>query len=245
MVFEEKLDKVSHNAATEYVRNRLVIIGDGTGNLIHLKKRHFIVTCKHVAEPFFENKLLYAVICDNIRITHDKLKLIAYTKDSIDIAVIEIKTDITYKWSYNFNDFEVIENFSNYEWKDTFCFICGFPANLVFKNEKGYNYPYLSFTASLHKSRTSNADFIFLEYPIDKELKEMQSDLKTLLPKPYGISGSFILKVPKSVISVTEIWTPNILKVIAVVFQWNEKGKFIQGSNITHLIKLFESAKIL
>lgn len=239
------LDVTSNKAATEYIRDRLVIIGEGTGNLISINGRTFVVTCQHVAKPFFTYNMPYIVLRDNVRVQTENLRLIYMTNEYLDIAVIEILSNINPRGIYNLNDFEIIEDFSQYNWKDTFCFSCGFPSGLAFRNELGYNYPYFSWTSSIHSQKTSDNTFLYLQYDRENEAVDVQSGLLTRIPEAKGLSGTFILKITKKILNKKQIWTPDVMKIIAIEQSWQKEEKYIKCTNIKHLFNILNNNKII
>ncbi len=62
---------------------------------------------------------------------------------------------------------------------------------------------------------------------------------KIKLPPALGLSGSFVLKVPKFAGKQKKIWTPDLAKVIAMQIEWDE-ANFLRSSNIKLMFALLD-----
>jgi len=194
---EDIIDNAASSGITEYIRDRLVAVADGTGNLLNAGVRNFIVTCRHVAEPFFQTRRPYVVLRDNIRLPIARLRLAALTNDDIDIALIEIDGDVQSRGIYTLDDMdEIIPDFSTHDWHLTNLVIGGLPSALAVPDERGdIHHLWLSYMTLPHRGMQHSEDFVYAEYPMDRELIDQKSNEPVRLPAAPGLSGSFILKM--------------------------------------------------
>ena len=206
----EEIEDHAFSGIIEYIRDRFVVIGNGTGNLLNVGNRNFIVTCKHIAEQFFNSGRTYVVLRDNVRISLKNMKLLLVTEDDLDIALIEILGEFHSRGVYSLNDLLIIEDFAKYDWENTYLVICGLPGDLVQRDRSGdFHHFYLSFLTIPHKSMKHSENFIYVDYSMKKEMIEIQSKSKINLPKAPGLSGSFILKIGQFDSQKKELWLPS------------------------------------
>lgn len=239
---ENSLRDATHSALTEAIRPKICSISDSTGNIIKYKNKFYIVTCKHVAKVFFYLKDKSIILKDNSRIYPDELKYIDSTNDDIDIALIEILNNTNVKNYFEEKDIEVIPDFREYNFENSFLFIYGFPyTKHFFKDDKEY-ITYISYADNLSKDKEPNEQFIYFEYDTARERSIVGSEkLKTTLPDPRGLSGAFIFKIDRFEKGKNEIWKPtSVANAIAIQTSWN-KNKWLKGSNIKYLYELLKN----
>ncbi len=235
----EEVNKFVHTSLTEYLKDRIVVFGNGTGNLIRIGNRSFIVTCRHVATDFFKLPFSYIILRDNHRIPKSQLCLIAQTDLNIDIAIIEIKGTYTARGVFTPSDFQLIDDFSSFDFSNTNVILCGLPSDIAQRDEEGNVYHVLmSFMTLPHKTIRQEVDYFYCEYPTVKHVVENQSVRRLKLPPAPGLSGSFILKVSQFDGTKEDFWLPSFAKVFAIQQSWDESS-FVKGSNLKYLVSLF------
>jgi hypothetical protein len=234
----EELDKFVHSSLAEYLKDRIVSLGAGTGNLFKVGDRSFIVTCRHVAKGFFRLSFSCAILRDNFRIPKDHLHVAAQTDDEIDIAVIEIDGPYTARGSFTLADVELVGDFSTYDLSKSNIILSGYPSDIGQRDDQGllYRVP-MTFMTRPHRSIQQTADYFYCEYPTATDVLENPSGRELRLPAALGLSGSFMLKVSEFEGPKYELWQPSLAKVLAVQQSW-DKSSWVKGSNVKHLIAL-------
>lgn len=239
---QKQLDNEVHKAITERVRSRICDIGDATGNMIKHAGKVYIVTCRHVADYFFEKDKSYIPLKDNNRIQFDQLKYCGRTNSILDIALIEVLDINLVRDYYESQDFEIIDDFRQHDFSEINLFICGFPEQLCIRKDQMKKNIYFSFGANISNDRPSNKDFIYLKYDRESDSNITTEGLLTKLPKAPGLSGAFIFKVETFKGEKTDIWQPSFAKIIAIQSTWNEKN-WLKSTNIKYLFELLENNK--
>ena len=173
---EDKLLKdVVHHAIQERIKPRCCAISDATGNILKYKNKFYIITCKHVADYFFNrnNQNNYVILRDNSRIYSDKLKYIAATDNKIDadIALIEILDASHIEDYFEECDLQIVNDFKDTNSEYSFFFIFGFPEQLYFYKDNKQYIPHFSYGTNKSTIRNSDENFIYLEYIMNKELR--------------------------------------------------------------------------
>ena len=138
-------------------------------------------------------------------------------------------------------DIEIIPNYREYNFENSFLFIYGFPyTKHFFKDDKEY-ITYISYADKLSKDKEPNEQFIYFEYDTTRERSIVGSEkLKTTLPDPRGLSGAFIFKIDRFDGEKDKIWYSELVaKAIAVQISWNKKSR-LRGSNIKYLYELLK-----
>jgi hypothetical protein len=219
----------------------MCLINEGTGNLLTVKGRLFIATCQHVAEEFFkERKYRYVILHRNDRIKKDDLELVAYKGGEIDVALIEVHITLSDYPTYKLNDIEVFETFDMVDFEKTNIVISGNPDELSKdKDGLGILYTPITFTTLPEASKLPCSDFLYCSYPMVNDVIENQSGRRMKLPAAGGLSGAFMLKQREFAGPKEQIWTPDIMKVVAIQHSWDKKS-YIKGTNIKYLIQLLK-----
>ncbi|MBI4549079.1 MAG: hypothetical protein HY707_13935 [Ignavibacteriae bacterium] len=237
----DEVNKLAHSSLTEYLKDRIVVLANSTGNLLKVADRSFIITCRHVADHFFERPFRNAILRDNHRIAKAQLCIVAQTGLNIDIAVIEIHGSYTARGVFTLSDIESIEDFSKHDFRSTNIILCGIPYDIGQHDEGGNRYHVaMSFMTLPHRSIPQEPDYLYCEYPTIKDVLENISERKIKLPAAPGLSGSFMLTVSQFEGSEKELWSPSFAKVIAVQQSWDQSS-FVKGSNVKHLISLLKN----
>lgn len=246
-MIEDIITKESLIAINESLKNKVVAMGQhGTGNLLKIESKFYIVTCKHVALEFNKSTIFKKVILKgNLRIPFERLNYLGDTDEEIDIAIYEIIGDLNNVAYYELNDFEIISNFLTHEWGNTLFIFSGLPATLVETVPKGYLLPPMRYLTMLSKSKPQEKDFLYLEYNEGNVQENELNGENVVVPKPHGISGSFILTFPERYIKVDEIWEPSYLKIVALEHRYLKSGNYLKCSNIIHLFELMKKLKII
>jgi hypothetical protein len=239
---ENSLRDAAHSALTEAIKPKICSISDSTGNIIKYNNKFYIVTCKHVANDFFYLRNKSIILKNNSRIYPDELKYIDSTNDDIDIALIEILNNTDVEDYFEEKDIEVIPDFREYNFENSFLFIYGFPYSKHFSKDDKEYITYISYADNLSKNKEPNDQFIYFEYDTTKERSIVGSEkLKTTLPDPKGLSGAFIFKIDRFEGGKNKIWHSELVsKAIAVQISWNKKN-LLRGSNIKYLYGLLNN----
>lgn len=236
---QQQLNTEINNALTERVRARSCEISDGTGNIIKYNEKIYIVTCKHIADDFFNDNNSYVILRNNDRIYKNQLEYYNRTKDYLDIALIAVLDSNLVKNYYELVDFDAIDDFSKHDFSETNLFICGYPSQISFTKNSRKNILYFSYGTLISNTKLSDENFIYLSYNRESDSNITREGLITRLPEARGLSGAFIFKVETFKGELTDIWQPSFAKIIAIQTDWNKKN-WLKATNIKHLFKLLE-----
>lgn len=237
----DQIENSMKSAMMERSKIRSCFINDSTGNLFSYNDKKYIVTCRHVADDFFNNKKQYVLLRDNKKIFKDDLKYFARTNENIDIAVIEILKQDEINNYYTIEDFEFVDDFNQAVTNETSYFIFGYPAQLTYENDGKEFILWMSYLTLKSESISSTQDFLYLDYVIESE-KNIVSEkgIKTILPKAHGLSGAFIFKIEPFKEQKEKLWMPSFAKIIALQSSWN-KTNWLKGCNTKYLFELLNS----
>ena len=219
-----------------------IVGGIGTGNLLRINERRFIVTCKHVADIFFSNKQYVITLKSNKKIKQDNLIYLKHSKSQYDTALIEIMDRNVGGTFYELSDIEVIEDFSKYSFTESNIHLCGFPDSIKIEDSTSIRRKWFSYLTIPIESKNEE-DFLYCDYTMNSYVQNFKSNYNIKLPLAPGLSGSFVHLVNTSKISVNKIWSLKSIKVIAMQIEWNEKS-YLKCVNIKHLQKLLNSTPI-
>jgi hypothetical protein len=231
-----QMEKTAFKALMEYARDRMCLVDQGTGNLLMVNGRVFIATCFHVAEEFFlKREYRYVTLRHNRRIPKTNLELIASRDGEIDVALMEVHHPISDLSAYVMDDIELVETFDSAYFDKTNVLVCGNPAQLAQDKPEGIFYTPLTYMTLPDESKLPSSDFLYCRYPMETLVLENQSNKKMTLPAASGLSGAFILKVTPFHGDREQLWSPRVMKVIAIQHRWDTKS-YMKGTNVKHLI---------
>lgn len=243
---QELIEKEAINSITEYLKDRSVLLAEGTGNLLKIDNKFYIVTCKHVADKFMKHDTYrYAVLRDNNRIMKENLSYLGATNDEIDIAILGIKDEFIYRAYSSLEDFEIIEDFSQHNWQHEHFILYGTPGDLVQQIPEGYGYEYLRYITVASRSKNHSKNFLYLDY---REKVEVINDLNgevLPMPHPSGLSGTFIYTLPIPKLKKEEIFNPYFVKIIAVQSAYSQQNNYLKASNVSKLFELMKKLNIM
>lgn len=236
------LEHEARHALTEFARSRTCSLGGvGTGNLLRVGDRGFIVTAKHVADDFYKLKRPRVICRHNHKIPSEQLEYVSSRDDNLDIALIAVNDLSVEVASYCYEDLEFIDDFRTYNFDRVNLHVCGFPAQLQQKGKTGLSYSWLSYTTTPCVDPPATKEFLFCHYPMRTPVRDSRKGDKVALPAAPGLSGAFILKIPVQADQSEAIWSLRA-KVIAIQIAWNTKN-YMKCSNIIHLKPMLCNAK--
>lgn len=239
---DKKLEELARKSLIEYSKARMCLVASiGTGNLISNNGKKYIITCKHVADEFFQMKTPVVTLLSNKKIGIDKLNYIG-SSDKFDIAVIEVYDNTITDVFYEPIDFQTIEDFTNYNFEEADLHLCGFPFSFRYETESERERYWFSYLTVPIKSKTEK-DFIYCDYPVGKDLTIFNSSDKSKLPDPKGMSGSFLHLIDAPATKENEIWSLKFVKVIAMQISWNIKSH-LKCVNIKHIKSILKDLPI-
>jgi len=239
---KEEFEEQVRNSLTEYAKSRMCLVGSiGTGNLVSINGKKYIITCKHVADDFFKMESSVITVKSNKKIDHDNLNYVGCS-DLYDTAVIEILNDTIQEIFYEHSDFHFIDDFREYNFNEDDLHLCGFPFSLRYENDSSRWRFWFSYLTIPILNKTEK-DFIYCDYPMDAEADRFKGNFKTTLPPANGLSGSFVHLIGSSNISKNDIWTLRFVKVIAMQISWNTKSH-LKCVNISHIKELIKDMPI-
>jgi hypothetical protein len=237
------LEHQARRALTELARSRTCSLGGiGTGNLLRVRERAFIVTAKHVADHFYKLKRPRIIFRHNYKILSEQSEYVSSTDDNVDIALIAVNDLKAEAVSYGYEDFKFIDDFRTYNFDRVNLQVCGFPAQLQHKGDADLFYSWMSYTTTPCLDPAATKDFLFCHYPICSPVRDSQTGDKVTLPAARGLSGAFILAIPAQADQSAVIWSPTAAKVIAIQIAWDKKN-YIKCSNIFHVRRMLHNAK--
>jgi hypothetical protein len=240
----DQIETTMKTALMERSKLRSCHINDSTGNLLSYNNKKYIITCRHVADDFFNKKRPYVLLRDNKRIYTENLIYQSCTNKELDIAVIEIIKQDQINYFYTKDDFEIIDDFSQILNNNISYFIFGYPFQLKYEEDGKDFILWMSYLTVKNKTVSSTQDFIFLDYQRESEKNIIvEKGLKTILPKAHGLSGAFIFKIEQFKEDNITLWSPSFAKIIAIQMGWNKKS-WLKGSNTKHLFELLNKANI-
>ena len=238
------LEYQARHTLTEYARARTCSLGGvGTGNVLRVHGRAFVVTAKHVADEFYKLKRPRVVFQHNYKILSEHLEYISSTDDNLDIALIAVHDLNPEVVSYEYEDFEFIDDFRTYNFDRVNLHVCGLPEQLQHKTETDLFYSWMSYITTPCPHPPAAKDFLFCHYPMHGAVRHSHTGGEVPLPAARGLSGAFILKEAKYADQSTAIWSPTEAKVIAIQIAWDKKT-YIKCSNIIHLKPMLDDAKV-
>ncbi len=238
------LEYQARHSFTEYARSRTCSLGGvGTGNVLRVHGRTFIVTAKHVAASFYELKRPRAIFHRNHKVPSQRLEYVSSTDDNLDIALIAVHDLNAEVVAYEYNDFEFINDFGAYSFDRVNLQVCGFPEQLQHETESALFYSWMSYTTIPCSYPPPTKDFLYCHYPMASPVQKSSTGDNLALPAAPGLSGAFILKMQGYVDSSTPIWSPTAAKVIAIQIEWDKKN-YIKCSNIINLKPMLDDAKV-
>jgi hypothetical protein len=202
--------------------------GIGTGNLIGHDNLLYVLTCHHVVEHFFKLPHSEINMAENLTITKKQVSFVASDEDE-EIALIKLEYgfDETLLMPLTTNDFENVQDFTNYPVDESVFFVAGFPFDLTKKRKNITSIIPLFFQTVEYHGKQTEPTRLYLDY--DKV--ESPS-----LPTAPGLSGAGIWYVPPIVSNEGSLWSPEMVKLISIQYAWM-KNEYIVGSRVT---KLFE-----
>ena len=234
----DQIEKSMKTALMERSKLRSCYINDSTGNLISYKDKKYIVTCRHVADDFFNSNKPYVLLRDNKKIFKENLNYYGKTNKEIDIAIIEILEHGEISHFYTIEDFEITNDFSHISNNKLSYFVFGYPFQLKYEDNGKEIILWMSYLTLKSKSISSTPDFIYLDYERENEKNIIvEKGLKTILPKAPGLSGAFIFKIKQFAEDNNTLWLSSFAKIIAIQLGWNKKS-WLKGSNTKHLFEL-------
>ncbi len=239
---KEEIEEQARNSLTEYAKSRMCLVGSiGTGNLVQINGKKYIVTCKHVADDFFKMESAVITLKSNEKVNIDKLNYVG-SLDSFDTALIEILDDTIQEIFYEQSDFIFIDDFREYNFNEEDLHLCGFPFAHRYENDLNRWRFWFSYLTIPILNKTEK-DFIYCDYPMNANVDRFKGNHKTKLPPANGLSGSFVHLVSTSNIANNEIWSLRFVKVIAMQISWNTKSH-LKCVNINHIKELISNMPI-
>ncbi len=234
---QREIENLAQNSLTEFARARTCVIGKAaTGNVVKWKNEIFVVTCDHVAHDFVNGHLGENILLkNNIKFSYENFSLAAYTK-KYDIAVLQCKNRIDTSFYYEIENFNFLEDFSIQDFSETNFFFCGYPGEIVERDEKGIGFKYFTYMTISHKNIPHQNDFLYCEYPVNAFVIDNISGQRRHPPNPKGMSGSFVFQLKKF---TGKIWSPDFAEIVAMQIEWDEKS-FLKCSNIKFLKEMFD-----
>ena len=237
----EDLDSLAQTAITERIRSRMCSVGGiGTGNLVQFQGQRFIVTCRHVADSFFNGNGSYVILRDNQHIQRTDIEYTDRIVQRFDTAVIRILKNKIESQFFERRNFNVIGDFGEYPLEEFNLLFCRFPSDLSQKTEKGIGHTWMSYVTLVSEERQPEEYFLYSSYEMDESVILNLEDIKTKLPRSPGLSGTFIFEVPPHEGELEEIWSPDDVKVIAMEMSW-DRQLWVKRVNVKHAVKIIES----
>ena len=230
--------------STEFARSRTCSLGGiGTGALLRVRDRAFILTAKHVADGFYKLKRPRIICRHNYKILSQQLRYVSSTDDRLDIALIAVNDLNAEVVSYGYDDLEFIDDFRTYNFDRVNLQVCGFPEQLQRKSETDLFYSWMRYTTTPCLDPPATKDFLFCHYRMCSPVRDSHTGDKVTLPAAYGLSGAFVLKIPAQADQSEAIWSPTAAKVIAIQIAWDKKN-YIKCSNIVHVKPMLYTEKV-
>ena len=237
----DQIENSMKAALIERSKVRSCYINESTGNLFSYKDKKYIITCRHIADEFFNFKMPYVLLRDNKKIFKENLKYYSRSSKELDIAVIEILEHNEINYFYTIEDFEIIDDFSHNPSIECSYFIFGYPSQLKYEDNGKELILWMSYLTVKNKSIASTQDSIYLDYQRESEKNIIvEKGLKTILPEARGLSGAFIFKIEQFKEDKHTLWLPSFAKIIAIQSGWNKKS-WLKGSNTKDLIELLNN----
>lgn len=237
------LDEIENGiktALTERIKVRTCYLSSATGNIFEYGNKKYIITCKHVADYFFSQSNQRVLLRTNQKIPQNKLKYVASTDDSIDIAIIEILEADEIKYCYSKDDFDIIDNFSDADLDNSNFFVLGYPEQLKYEKDNADYILWMSYLTIKNEQNQSTDQFLYLDYPRFSEKNIInEKGIKTILPNARGLSGAFIFRIDTFDGKLNKLWLPTMAKIVAVQSAWNKKD-WLKGSNTKYLFELLK-----
>lgn len=239
MYNEILLNDFAHQAINRFIFTKSCYLATGTGAILKHQDKFYIITCRHLADYFFEQENEKILFKNNSSIDKSSVKYLNRTTEEIDIAIIEILDDNIDSEFFELDSFEFLDDFTQQDFSKSNFFLLGHPYDLSYKKENERVILYLSYMTLPKRDKNPTKDYLYLDYRRDYESNRIiQKDLISRLPSPKGMSGALVFQVKILNGEENKIWTPDIFKAIAIQSSWNEKEGYIKCTSIKYIEKL-------
>jgi hypothetical protein len=236
------IDDFKRQSLIEYAKSKTCIVGGiGTGNLVLVNDKFYIVTCQHVAETFFKNNRSVVTLYSNRKLKQSELKYIS-NSELFDIALIEILVQNGNEQFYELTDFIFIDDFTKYNFEQSDIHLLGFPFEFRIEDNLSTTRYWFSYLSIPMLNKTQK-DFLYCDYPLNKNSTYFESNYNTKLPSAPGLSGSFVHIISSPNFKEEEIWSIKFVKVVAMQVAWDKKS-FLKCVNINQLNNLFSQIPV-
>jgi len=200
----------------------------GTGSVVELGGGKYILTCKHVADSFFNSERTQVLFEQGGELSKEDLEYVSYVDDPIDQAALGVPSSFDIEHSFEESDFDAVSDFSNYDFRGNGLFVYGYPIERVERTEEGFLFPRFGFLTELDEYSESRLVLSYLK-GTDQVVTKSGLDI----PDPGGMSGGLILTVPN--FESDKIWTPTNARALAMQYAWNTKD-CLYASSLQHIL---------
>ena len=107
----DDIEEIMKTASIERIKVRTCYINSGTGHFLEYNQKKYIVTCRHVADDFFNKQDQYVLLPNNKKLFQYNLKYLDTTSEAIDIALIEVLESNDITKCFTIDDIEVLNDF--------------------------------------------------------------------------------------------------------------------------------------
>lgn len=229
----ELLEKVSSKLVKStcqiFINEQQRYISIGSGVLIRIQERSFLVTAAHVLN---DNNIgqLHLRVSNGFLALYSINKELKFTTDrlaDVDLSILEFNSQLYKQCDFlELNDLDI-----NHELNDSKnYFICGFPGTKTNYNpyHKKYQVQPFTFLTEPYSKPKGEAGLatdwsIFAKYP-RKKLMKLPESTKTVGPEPYGISGCGIWCLKNSIISEGE---EPLLHLVGIMIEINSSQEML------------------
>ena len=184
--------------------------GNGSGTLVSVGGKVLIITCEHVASPFFACTGKRSLLVTTLFATAPVSSRLLYSDRSTDVAIVEVLGSVSGPTVPSaLLDRAFLPTPAVLEGTDVA--FCGLPYDFVAEDEGKRVFTPLVFLTSFSTSTTS--DRYSCDYPLGRgEVSNIAA-----LPEPHGISGSLLWTVPNPSRSANRIWTLEDMRAVGII----------------------------
>ena len=201
----------------------------GSGTFLSAPPRKFILTCEHVATPFYKCIEARVHVPGGLSIPREHTTLI-FANKARDLALIQVNEEASQLAGFELEGVAPIEDFTRHDFSSEHLVVCGFPAISVKVSPKRREFSPILYLTGLGPDPPSQ-DLVYCNYPVGPG-EVIGAGPNAALPRAPGLSGSALLSVPSPStreLPINRIWTFENMRIVGVTITWNQ-STYLEGT---------------